>query len=54
MVKGEFCRVEGCRPSVRMQEYVEQMNHITDMNSVLDNVIKAVPFFQIFAGRDAY
>lgn len=54
MVKGEFCRVDGFKPSARTQEYIEQMNHITDMRSILDKIIKAVPFFQIFAGRDSY
>ena len=54
MAKQEFCDIKGFEPSNRTKEYIEQMNHITDMSSVLDKILFSIPFFQIFAGRGSY
>ncbi|MBP3140813.1 hypothetical protein ACTFQF_06155 [Aliivibrio fischeri] len=54
MAKQEYCSIKGFEPSNRTKEYIEQMDHITDMSSVLEKILFAIPFFQIFAGRDSY
>jgi len=54
MAKREYCKIQGLKPSPRTMEYIEQMNYITDMSTVLERIIKVLPFFQIFAGRDSY
>lgn len=54
MAKGEFCKIDNLKPSQRTTEYIDQINHIVDMSTVLDKILMAVPFFQIFAGRESY
>ena len=54
MAKREFCSINNMKPSQRTIDYIEKMNDIVDMASLLDNVIKTVPFFHIFAGRRSY
>ncbi|EFP95118.1 hypothetical protein [Vibrio caribbeanicus] len=54
MAKREYCKIQGLKPSPRTMAYIEQMNHITDMSTILDRIMKVIPFFQIFAGRGSY
>ncbi len=54
MAKREFCKIDNLKPSQRTMEYIEQMNNVVDMSTVLERILMAVPFFQIFAGRDSY
>lgn len=54
MAKREYCKIQGLKPSPRTMNYIDQMNHITDMSTVLERIMKSLPFFQIFAGRDSY
>ncbi|WP_333005130.1 hypothetical protein [Vibrio coralliilyticus] len=54
MAKREYCKIQGLKPSPRTMNYIDQMNHNTDMSTVLERIMKSLPFFQIFAGRDSY
>ncbi|MDO6706768.1 hypothetical protein [Photobacterium sp. 1_MG-2023] len=54
MAKGEFCEVKDFKPSPRTLELIDQMNHIQDMSSVLQNILSAAPSFQILMGRNTY
>lgn len=54
MVKKEFCSINNMSPSQRTIDYIEKMNDIVDMTSLLESFIKTIPFFHIFAGRRSY
>lgn len=53
-IKGDYCNIEKFDPSSRTADAIANMNHIIDMASLLDRILMAVPFFQIFAGRSTY
>ena len=53
-VKGDYCNIGTFDPSSRTVDAIKEMNRITDIASLLDNVLAFVPFFQIFAGRQSF
>lgn len=52
--KGSYCNVGQFDPSSRTIDAIKEMNRITDMANLLDRILTAVPFFQIFAGRSTF
>lgn len=50
-MKGDFCGIEKFTPSHRTVEYIERINHVSDLSGMLAGVVSALPFYQIFAGR---
>ncbi|MDW6004002.1 hypothetical protein [Vibrio mangrovi] len=53
-VKGDFCKIEGFKPSSQTTDAINRMNEIIDMSGVLEKLLMGVPVYQIFAGRDTY
>ncbi|ASA56775.1 hypothetical protein [Vibrio gazogenes] len=53
-VKGDFCKIEGFKPTPRTIDAISKMNKIIDMSNVLEKLLVGVPIYQIFAGRDTY
>ncbi|WP_075473350.1 hypothetical protein [Moritella viscosa] len=53
-MQGQFCTVKGFKPSARTLAYVADMNNVVEMSTLLGQIIKKVPIFQIFAGRNTY
>ena len=53
-VKGDYCNVGNFEPSGRTKDSIKAMNHVIDMASLLQNILLAVPFFQMFVGRDSF
>ncbi|WP_306330990.1 hypothetical protein [Vibrio injensis] len=52
--KGDFCNIDGFKPSSRTIDAINEMNNVVKMSSLLEKVMMFVPSFQIFAGRDTY
>ncbi|PSW04465.1 hypothetical protein [Photobacterium lipolyticum] len=50
----DFCQVNHFEPSFKTKEAIEDMNNIVEMSSYLDTILRAIPFFQIFADRNSY
>jgi hypothetical protein len=53
-VKGDYCNIEHFEPTSRTVDAIAEMNRIIQMSSLLERIIMAVPFFQIFAGRQSF
>lgn len=53
-ISGNFCHVDAFEPSQRTKLAIDEMNRIINMSDLLTTIIAAVPFFQIFAGRQSY
>jgi len=52
--KGNFCQIQGFKPSRRSLKAIEEMNQVIEMSGLLEKIIPLLPFYSIFSGRKTY
>ncbi|CCN72772.1 conserved hypothetical protein [Vibrio nigripulchritudo SFn27] len=50
-VKGDFCNINGFKPSARTVDAIAEMNEVIKMASWLEKIMMVVPLFEIFANK---